>query len=110
MLSSTPASSLAQTRITSVRLLRREFSQWRAAIDAHVLVSVTDRAGRILEVNDLFCRVSGFDREELIGSNHQVMNSGAHSHEFMRELRGTIGAGRTWRGAWCACPAPNPFI
>ena len=81
--------------------MRREFSQWRAAIDAHVLVSVTDRAGRILEVNDLFCQISGFSREELIGSNHQVMNSGAHSHEFMRELRGTIGAGKTWRGVVC---------
>jgi len=81
--------------------LRRELAQYRCAINAHVLLSITNPAGIILEVNDRFCAVSGYSRDELVGRSHAVVNSGEHPHEFMRELRGTVAAGRMWQGVVC---------
>jgi PAS domain S-box-containing protein len=64
-------------------------------------VSVTDAAGRIIEANENFCRLSGYSREELLGRPHSILSSGAHSRAFWAELWGTIGAGHEWRGEIC---------
>lgn len=69
-----------------------------SAVDASSLVSVTDEQGKILRVNANFCRVSGFREEELIGQNHNVVNSGYHTQEFWGELYRTLKSGEIWRG------------
>ncbi|RVT87681.1 PAS-domain containing protein [Inhella crocodyli] len=73
---------------------------WQA-VQAHALVTVTDLTGRITEVNEAFCRVSGFDREELIGQLHSVVSSGVHPVEFWRDMWTVIQAGHPWRGDVC---------
>ncbi|MBL9127737.1 MAG: PAS domain S-box protein [Verrucomicrobiales bacterium] len=70
----------------------------RRALNAHAIVAVTDRAGRILEVNDRFCEISKYSRDELLGQDHRVLNSGYHSRDFFRDLWTTISAGEIWRG------------
>ena len=69
--------------------------------EEHALLSVTSRRGIIVYVNDRFCDVSGYSRQELIGAAHGRVGSGRHSHRFWRDLWRTIGAGRLWRGEIC---------
>ncbi len=52
------------------------------AINRSAIVAVTDRQGRIIEVNDNFCRISGYERYELIGNTHQILRSGLHHKSF----------------------------
>ncbi len=73
---------------------------WRA-VERHAIVAITNRCGKIVHVNDLFCRVSGFSRRDLIGATHRIVNSGLHPAEYWRELWSTISSGRVWRGEIC---------
>jgi PAS domain S-box-containing protein len=69
-----------------------------ATLDLHLIVSVADRAGRITTANDAFCRISGYERSELIGQNHRIIRSDEQSVEFWTDMWNTISAGKPWRG------------
>lgn len=73
----------------------------RAALDAHALLSMTDAGGTITFVNDLYCQVSGYSPDELIGQNHRLVASGLHPTEFNLQLWHTIARGGTWKGEIC---------
>lgn len=74
-----------------------------AAVKDAALVSRTDARGRIIEVNERFCRLSGFRREDLLGANHHLISSGVHSPAFYAEMWATLRAGRAWHGELCNC-------
>lgn len=71
------------------------------ALNDHAIVSIADRAGRILYVNDTFCEISGYSREELMGNNHRMIKSDVHPPEFYRAMWQTISGGKLWRGEIC---------
>ncbi|SEI23374.1 EAL domain-containing protein [Pseudomonas fuscovaginae UPB0736] len=74
---------------------------YRKVVDAAAIFSETDLNGRITYVNDRFCAISGYSREELLGQNHRLLNSGFHPPEFFGEMWRTLSLGQVWRGEVC---------
>ena len=67
----------------------------------HDIVSTAGVDGRITSVNDRFCEVSGYNREELLGKNHRLIKSGIHPGSFYEDMWGTISQGEVWHGTIC---------
>lgn len=71
---------------------------YKHAVDNSAIVAITDNNGKILSVNDQFCEISKYSRNELIGKTHKIINSGHHSKVFFKEMWETISSGNVWQG------------
>lgn len=95
---------------TVVALLFRWYRRYEAsmiesgnharAIGAHLMVSESNPAGDIIEANAAFLQRTGYAREEIIGRNHRILNSGLHPREFFDTLWQTVNAGSIWKGTF----------
>lgn len=78
--------------ISQTNLVNKELSEFEDFVDNSVLVSKADSKGRITYVNDKFCEVSGWERDEVIGKNHNIVNSGYHDKMFWNVMYHTVVA------------------
>lgn len=76
----------------------QELSAYKHALDESSIVAITDQKGIIKHVNDNFCRISKYQREELIGQDHRIINSSFHDKGYIRDLWSTIARGNIWKG------------
>ncbi len=94
----TPGISFETSTEEALKRSLKELADLKFALDESAIVAITDQKGIIHYVNDKFCEISKYSREELLGQDHRIINSEYHPKEFIRNLWTTISSGMVWRG------------
>jgi PAS domain S-box-containing protein len=76
----------------------KKTSEYQDALDASTIIAITNEKGIIKKVNQNFCKISKYSKEELLGKDHRILNSGHHPKEFFKNMWATIGSGKIWKG------------
>ncbi len=82
--------------ITKEYTFTHKYKQLQTSIAENVIFVQTDNKGLITEVNDKFCKISGYSREELLGKTHKIVNSGLHDKAFFKNMWQTISSKNVW--------------
>jgi two-component system, cell cycle sensor histidine kinase and response regulator CckA len=93
-----PPSRHPERRSSAESRLVKELTDIKFALDQAAIIVTTDQHGRITYVNDKYCQISRYSREELVGQVHRMVDAGYHSEEFIRNIWDTIENGEVWHG------------
>lgn len=87
-----------QTTPEACQQTLQELSELKTALEQAVLLLRTDACGRVKDVNEKLCKISGYSREELLGKSYRRMKSTDHPKHFFRNLWLTLTSGQVWKG------------
>ena len=79
------------------KLIKSE-KRFRDITDKHIISSITDTKGKILDASDAFCKISQYSKEELIGKSHNIVRHPDMPQSVFKDLWSTIKTGKSWSG------------
>lgn len=85
-------------------ITERKSAQERQQLDASVFtharegIAITDPLGSIIDVNDMFTKITGYGREEVLGKNPRILHSGIQSKEFYENMWHSLKTKGHWSG------------
>lgn len=85
-------------QVDHYRGLLHKLQSYQEAINLSSLVSITDTYGDIIFVNERFCEISKYSKDELLGQNHRILKSDYHGRDFYKNMWDCISSGKPWRG------------
>lgn len=91
---------ITERKQAEAQLLHRNkaLAEFHNYVQSVSIVTKANKQGNITYVNDNFVAISGYSQEELIGHNHNIINSGHHPREFWASMWKNISSGKQWRG------------
>ena len=78
--------------------INSQMKKYIKIVDENVLTSSTDLDGNITYASEAFCEISGYSKDELIGTNHRIIRHSDMKESTYKELWETITSGKTWKG------------
>lgn len=72
--------------------------QYKSIVDIALIISKTDLKGKITYVNDQFCKISGYTKEELLSKNHNIVRHPEMLPETFEKVWNTIQQNKIWQG------------
>jgi len=81
-----------------IRIHQNELSQYKHAVIETTVYSKTDPEGIIIDVNDEFCRISGYDESELLGKTHSLIRHPEEPDSVFKNLWETIKSKKIYKG------------
>lgn len=85
------------TELSSIEKVHKYLNNQKIALDASAIISILNDAGEIAFINDNFCTISKYRKEELIGQNFNILNSGYHDLSFFEDMWNSLESGDTWK-------------
>jgi PAS domain S-box-containing protein len=80
---------------------KKAFQEQQFAFNQHCIVGVTDLNGTLTYVNDLFVKISGYKKNELLGLSYKIFKSSFHDDIFFEKMYEVISSGNVWHGDIC---------
>lgn len=92
---------IIESRNEELKKTISKLSLHKQILDTHCSVAITNADGTITYVNNKFCELSGYSKDELLGANHRILISNYHDRKFYENMYQTIIKGNIWKGIFC---------